>query len=215
VPRPVAPTAEAGSLPPVLLAALSSAQKAGIAGMAALFITFALISSFVIPRRRPDFPGKHLWAYVGVVGCFFAAMMLVIVFVAREQPEASAQSQTPTTTAPAPSPSPPSSSPSPAPAPAGDAAAGKTVFAANGCGGCHTYAPAGSSAKIGPDLDHLAADAKTANRGSLDAYVHESIVDPNAYIVPTYSGGLMPQDFGTKLTKTQLADLVAFLTQSS
>ena len=197
----------------MLLADLSSAQKAAIAGMAALFIIFALVSSFLIPRYRPNFPGKHVWAYVGVVAGFFAAMMLVIVFVAREQTEASAEPQKPTPTAPAP-PSPPSSSPAP-PAPAGNAAAGKAVFAANGCGACHTFTPAGSSGTVGPNLDDLAANAKTANRGSLDQYTQESIVDPNAYIVPSFQPGVMPQDFGTKLTKTQIADLVAFLTQSS
>jgi mono/diheme cytochrome c family protein len=197
-------------LPPVLLAALTSAQKAGLAGMGAAFIIFALVSSFVLPRRWPNFPGRHLWAYVAVCACFFAAMMLAVVFIAREQPEASAEPQTPTLPSPAPSPSP---APAPAPAPTGDATAGKVVFTANGCAACHTFKPAGVSGTIGPDLDNLAADAKTANRGSLDQYATESIVDPNAYIVPKFPGSVMPPDFGSKLSKTQVADLVAFLTQ--
>jgi cytochrome c551/c552 len=195
-------------LPPVLLAALTSAQKAGLAGMGAAFIIFALVSSFVIPRWRPNFPGRHLWAYVAVCACFFAAMMLVVVFVAREQPEASAEPQTPTLPSPAPSPA-----PSPSPAPAGNATAGKALFAANGCAACHTFKPAASSGTIGPDLDNLAADAKTANRGSLDQYATESIVSPNVYVVPKFPPSVMPQDFGSKLSKTQVADLVAFLTQ--
>jgi mono/diheme cytochrome c family protein len=35
----------------------------------------------------------------------------------------------------------------------GAAAEGETIFAENGCGGCHTYAPAGSSGTTGPNLD--------------------------------------------------------------
>ena len=59
----------------MLLASLSAAQKAGIAGMGAAFIIFALVSSFVVPRYRPNFPGRRVWPYVGLVVCFFAAMM--------------------------------------------------------------------------------------------------------------------------------------------
>src|SRR5581483_9793009 len=70
----------------VLLAALSDGQKAGIAGMGAAFMIFALVSSFVIPRRMPDFPGKRgVWPYVGVVVTFFVAMMAVVVFVGKEK----------------------------------------------------------------------------------------------------------------------------------
>jgi cytochrome c oxidase subunit I len=35
---------------------------------------------------------------------------------------------------------------------AGDPAAGKAVFADAGCGNCHTFAPAGSTGAVGPDL---------------------------------------------------------------
>jgi mono/diheme cytochrome c family protein len=190
----------------VLLASLSAAQKAGIAGMGAAFIVFALVSSFVIPRYRPDFPGRRVWPYVGVAACFFVAMIAVVVFVGREKSEAA--STTPTTTSPSPS-------PPPAPAPTGDPAAGKAIFAAQGCGACHTFTPAGSTGTIGPNLGNLAADAKTANRGSAAQYASESITNPNAYVVPHYTGGVMPQNFGTTLSKKQLADLVAFLLKPS
>src|SRR5436309_2779810 len=66
----------------------------------------------------------------------------------------------------------------------GDPAAGKKVFAANGCGACHTYAPAGTHGTVGPNLDNLAADAQKANKGSLEEYTKTSITDPNAYVVP-------------------------------
>src|SRR5215471_15598820 len=93
-------------------------------------------------------------------------------------------------------------------------AAGKALFEANGCGGCHTFKAAGSAGKVGPDLDNLAADALKANRGSLEDYTHESIKDPDVYIVPGFQAGVMP-NFGTKLTDSQINDLVSFLTSKS
>ena len=96
-------------------------------------------------------------------------------------------------------------------APSG-AAAGKALFAANGCGGCHTYTPAGSNGKVGPDLDNLAADAKKANKGPLPAYIKESLHDPSAYVVPGYPNAMPPF---TQLTDAQVNDLVKFLTTQS
>jgi mono/diheme cytochrome c family protein len=194
----------------VLLGALSDAQKTGIGLMGAAFIVFALVSSFVLPRRWPNFPGRYVWPYVGVVICFFLAMMAVIVWVAKEPPE---QAEASAPSPPAAAPPPPAAQPPPAAK--GDPAAGKAVFLANGCGSCHTFKPAGSSGTVGPDLDELAANAQKANRGSLEQYVHESIVDPNAYVVSGFQAGVMPQDFGQKLNEKQIADLVAFLTQAA
>jgi mono/diheme cytochrome c family protein len=96
----------------------------------------------------------------------------------------------------------------------GDAAAGKKLYTSSGCGGCHTFKPAGSTGKVGPDLDNLAADAKKANQGSLDQYVFTSIKNPSAYVVPDFNDGVMP-NYGTQLTDKQIADITAFLTQSS
>ena len=90
----------------------------------------------------------------------------------------------------------------------GDAAAGKEVFMSSGCGGCHTFAAAGTSATIGPDLD-------TVLQGKDAQFVAESIVDPNAEIAPGFQAGTMPDSFGDSLSDKQLADLVAFLTQPS
>ena len=98
-------------------------------------------------------------------------------------------------------------------APQGDPAAGKQLFAANGCAACHTFKPAGAAGKIGPDLDHVAADAQKANQGSLAAYTAESIKNPGAYVVPGYPNGVMPSF--ARLGDTKIADLVAFLTQKS
>jgi cytochrome c oxidase subunit II len=90
----------------------------------------------------------------------------------------------------------------------GDAAAGKEVFASSGCGGCHTYGPAGTSATIGPDLD-------TALQGKDASFVLESIVDPNKEITEGFQPNIMPANFGESLSDQQLADVVAFLTEPS
>ena len=95
---------------------------------------------------------------------------------------------------------------------AGSPAAGKKVYAANGCGGCHTFKAAKSTGKIGPALTKagLTADAKRAKQ-SLQAFVRTSIVKPNAYVAKGYKKGLMPSF--AKLTKKQLDDLVAFVSK--
>jgi cytochrome c oxidase subunit II len=94
------------------------------------------------------------------------------------------------------------------------AQAGATVFKNNGCGACHTLQAAGSSAKVGPDLDKLVAYAKQANQ-PLEAFVRESIVKPNAYIQPGYPKNVMPQTFGQALSKQQLDALVQYLIHPS
>jgi cytochrome c551/c552 len=93
-----------------------------------------------------------------------------------------------------------------------NAAAGKAVFAANSCATCHTFQPAGATGQVGPDLDTApTASAKLDHNMNLTAFVKQSIVDPNAYIAKGYKANVMPQTFGTSLSKTQLADLVAFI----
>lgn len=93
-------------------------------------------------------------------------------------------------------------------------AAGLSVFNQNGCSTCHTLSAAKATGQVGPDLDKLVSYAKQANK-PLEAFVHQSIVDPNAYIQPKFQPNVMPQNFGQSLTKTQLDALVAFLVQSA
>jgi mono/diheme cytochrome c family protein len=97
-------------------------------------------------------------------------------------------------------------------APEGDPEAGKALFTQQGCTGCHTFTPAGSKASVGPDLDKLEADAEKANRGSVEEYTRESIVNPAAYVVPSFPAGVMPAY--NSLSAKQVSDLVAFLTKS-
>ena len=80
------------------------------------------------------------------------------------------------------------------------------LFASNGCGGCHTLAAAGATAKVGPDLGKL---------GDVDAaFIQKSIVDPNAEITKGYKPDIMPQDFGDRLDKEELDALVKYLLES-
>jgi cytochrome c oxidase subunit 2 len=92
---------------------------------------------------------------------------------------------------------------------AGNPTAGKKLFTANACGGCHTFKPAGSKGTIGPALTkvRLAADAKKAKQ-PLTTFVRTSIVKPKAYVARGYKP-VMPSF--AKLSKKQLDDLVAFV----
>ncbi len=93
---------------------------------------------------------------------------------------------------------------------AGSPAAGKTVWNANGCGGCHTFKAAGSTGMVGPAITkaRIAADAKKAKK-TVPVFIRASVVTPNAFIAKGYKKGLMPAS--AKLTKKQLDDLVAFI----
>ena len=205
----------------MLVAGISTGHKIGLGLVALAFIVFALSSSFLLPRLRPQFPGKGgVAGFVAVTVLFFCAMMSAVWFFGKESKEARAgtpsapaqattQAQS-TTQAPATSSAAPTSTAAPA-APQGNPAAGKQLFAANGCSACHTYKPVGATGKVGPDLDNLPADARKANRGSLAAYVAESIKNPGAYVVPGFSNGVMP-NFAS-LGDKKISDLVAFLTQ--
>ena len=87
------------------------------------------------------------------------------------------------------------------PAPRGDP--GLRVWAAQGCGSCHTFAPAGATATIGPNL------ANSLGGRSRD-YIRESIVAPNA-VVAGGGSSIMPEGFAKRMTKAELDALVAFI----
>jgi len=90
---------------------------------------------------------------------------------------------------------------------------GLAVFESGGCGSCHTLAAAGAKGQIGPDLDELPAAARRAGK-PLEAFVRESIVDPNAYVAPRFQRDVMPGNFGD-LPQDQLDALVKFLVAAS
>jgi mono/diheme cytochrome c family protein len=197
-------------LPPVLLA-LTTNQKLGLGGTAAVFIAFALLVALVIPRRYPDFPGRRgLVPFLVVTLILTIAMLGAVEVFAKEEHHAATETHE-TTPEPAPEPSPePSPSPEPPPPtttteqPSGSPEAGKTVFQVTGCGGCHTFAPAGTTGTTGPDLDDVLA-------GKDAGFIRQSIVEPDAEIAQGFSPGVMPQTYEDQLSAKQVDDLVAFL----
>ena len=95
----------------------------------------------------------------------------------------------------------------------GSAVSGESLYDAKfGCTDCHRN---GASA---PDtvgtwtrvLTERLSEPQFAGY-SAEQYVVESIVNPGAYVVDGYNSGLMPADFGTRMTSQQLADIIAFL----
>jgi hypothetical protein len=68
----------------LLLAELTTAQKIGLAVVAAAFIGFALVSSLVIPRRHPDYPGQAgMSVFVIVSLVFFGSMISAVEFLSK------------------------------------------------------------------------------------------------------------------------------------
>jgi cytochrome c551/c552 len=203
-----------------VLLALTTNQELGLAITAAVFIAFALLSALVIPRSRPDFPGgKGLVPFILVTVILTIAMLgAVEVFAKEEHPagegaqettetETTGTTETETTeteTTETETTETETTGTTTAEQPAGNAAAGRTVFEDQGCASCHTFAPAGATGTVGPNLGEVLA-------GKDAAFIHESIVDPNAEVASGFSEGVMPQNYGDELSPQQLDDLVAFL----
>jgi uncharacterized cupredoxin-like copper-binding protein len=81
--------------------ALSTGHEVGLGVTALVFILFALASSFLFPRFRPDYPGRGLLAFIVVAFVFFFGMLTAVeVFGAEDAHHAEAEAGE-TTTAPA------------------------------------------------------------------------------------------------------------------
>jgi plastocyanin len=75
----------------VVLAAMATGNKIGLAAVGITFIAFALISSFVAPRRWPDFPGRNgLSVFVIASFVLFGAMLTAVEVFGVEEGEARA-----------------------------------------------------------------------------------------------------------------------------
>jgi cytochrome c oxidase subunit 2 len=102
--------------------------------------------------------------------------------------------------------------------PAGDTlpddplAAGRVVFNKYGCGACHTLDDANAVGVVGPPLNGIGDTAAQRSEGveAVD-YIRTSIVQTNAYIVDGFSPGVMPGDFGDRMTDEELDILVEYL----
>jgi mono/diheme cytochrome c family protein len=85
---------------------------------------------------------------------------------------------------------------------------GQTVFLTAGCTGCHTINGVSETAQIGPNLTDLSERAGDRVDGlSAEAYVRQSVLDPQAYIVDGY-GEFMPS---LPLDAGEVDALVGFL----
>ena len=197
-----------------MLIALATGNKIGLFSVAAVFIVFALASSFLFPRLNPDFPGRSLRLFVVAVVVLTLAMLgAVEVFAKEDHHEGEAAAETTTgqeTTEPTqttePTETTATTEPTETVVPTGDAEAGKALFASEGCAACHALGAADATGTVGPDLDKTLA-------GKDAVYIEQSIVDPNAEIADGYLEGVMPTIYGDTLDEQQVDDLVALISQ--
>lgn len=83
------------------------------------------------------------------------------------------------------------------------------IIVAAGCNGCHTIEAVGAQGMVGPELSQVGSRLTPAE-------IRESILAPDAVVAeecPTgpCQSGVMPADFGQRLTAAQLETLVTFL----
>ncbi len=109
--------------------------------------------------------------------------------------------------------------------PSGDAASGEQLYNqltlgrtdAPGCTTCHSTAA--DEVRVGPSHAGLASRAEqrinspdyTGSATSAEEYLRESILEPNAYVVPGFAPDVMFQRYHAALTPGQIDDLVAYL----
>jgi uncharacterized cupredoxin-like copper-binding protein len=78
--------------------ALSTGHEIGLGVTGLVFILFALASSFLFPRFRPDYPGRGLLAFIVIAFVFFFGMLTAVeVFGAEDKHKAEGASAEATT----------------------------------------------------------------------------------------------------------------------
>ena len=190
--------------------------------VAAVFIAFALTVALVIPRTRPEFPGRRLGIFLAVCVALFAAQMTAILVLAEvgeaDEPaheeaappgettgtettpeptetETSGTETTGTTTETTEPDTTDTTGTTDTTEAAGDPVAGKEIFltvAQPSCGGCHTLSDAGTSGSIGPNLDAASPS-------------HDKVVER-----VTDGQGAMPS-FAGSLSEQQIQDVAAYV----
>lgn len=86
-----------------------------------------------------------------------------------------------------------------------------------GCGSCHKIGDLGEAHKVGPDLTYIGLTAsERVPDVAAEAYIRQSIIEPNAYLAPECPNaacmpGIMPQNYGDRLSDEQIETLVSFL----
>lgn len=193
-----------------MLLALSGYELV-LLSVAAVFVAFALVVAIVIPRSRPDFPGKALWLFVAICVGLFAAQLTAVFLDASHAEKAEAVETEAPTTAPETTTTEATTTEETTTTEAttteettteattteaegqGDPVAGKDVFlSTGGCGACHALADAGTSGSIGPNLDQTepsydkVVDRVTNGKGAMPAFSgrlsEQQIQDVAAYV---------------------------------
>lgn len=177
-----------------MLLALTGGQMLGLALVAAVFIVFAVLSSFVLPRRDPNFPGRRVKLFSLASVLLAVAMIGAMFFLAVEAHEETHPEEATETVGDFSETDPPAGGG--AEGEEGDADAGAEVFASAGCGGCHALEAAGSTGTIGVNLD----EAEPSFQEAVE--------------VVTNGRGAMPA-FGDQLDPEQIRDVAAFVAEAS
>jgi mono/diheme cytochrome c family protein len=80
---------------------------------------------------------------------------------------------------------------------------GETLFGARGCSDCHTIAAGDYSGRLGPRLDAIAqGDSAKEILGNIASPPDDD---------PGYEPGLMPEDYGSRLTSHDLRALATYI----
>ena len=193
--------------------------------VAGVFIVFALVVSMLVPRRWPSSPGIASGCSLVVLILFAGMLTAVVTATGGEEhageathetesgpgetepaetgiePAETETTETETETEPEPAETEttetePTETTETAPEGGGDAAAGATVFASAGCGGCHTLAAANTSGTVGPNLDEASPSAD---------HVVERV---------TNGKGAMPS-FKDQLSEQQIQDVAAYVSENA
>jgi mono/diheme cytochrome c family protein len=178
---------------------------------ALVLVLFSLVVSLVVPRRDPGFPGRNLRLFVVVAVLLVVGMLTAVeVFGGEHETEGQAE-EAKTTETTGETGQTGETQTDTGGVVEGDPVAGREVFTSTAqppCGSCHTLEAAGTTQTLGPNLDETLG-------GKDAAFIRESIVNPDAEVAEGFSQELMPEDYGDKLSDEELANLVAFLVQST
>ena len=94
--------------------------------------------------------------------------------------------------------------------PEGNADSGAKLFASVGCNACHSLQK--DQRLVGPSFYGLWTRAGTRiPELSPKAYLYESIVQPNKYVVESFQPNLMPPNYAAVLSAQQVADILAYI----
>jgi mono/diheme cytochrome c family protein len=161
-------------------------------------------------RKATAPPLKHRWATV----CYTLATVAILLAIPWWRPLVRAFDSASVTPPIATAANAPQGTPFTVSASTGDPARGEALFKQNiggqpACSTCHTLK---SKRLVGPGLAGIASRAGARVAGQTAAeYLHVSIIQPNAYLVPEYPSSLMPGTYASLLSPQQIDDVVAYL----